>query len=275
MIFQYPVDMVGITQYYSSSHKALDLGYKTTKDAIYSCETGNVVKAGKDSSTGGLFVVVEHSEGWFSTYWHLSSYNVKVGQKVSKYQKIGVIGKTGNSTGIHLHFELVKVPVGTKFGYVDGKYNYNKFINKYAVNPTGYCYLYSNQTKSSKSQYTKGVKNLETLKYSTEKLKKAYLDVLVDKTVYYRTEPSTRLGNTTVVGMLSKGQKTAIEKTKEKIDNYIWVKLNDGFWVALMNDYTVLIEETEEDRLKKEIETLKVENKTLKEKITEIQKIVS
>ncbi len=275
MNFQYPVAMVGITQYFSKSHPAIDLGYKTTKDVVYSCEKGTVIKAGKDGATKALFIVLDHGEGWFSTYWHLASYNVKVGEKVKKYQKLGIMGNTGNATGIHLHFELLKGPENTKFGYLNGKYQYTNFVNRYAVDPTKYCYLYSNQTKSSNAAYTKGVKTLESLNYTTTRLQDAFVDVLKEKAVYYRTEPSLRLGNTSVVGLLSKGQKGVVEKTNEPIDNFYWVKLQDGFWVALIEDYTVLVLTSEVEQLQQEIERLKEENARFEEKIEAIQTIVN
>ncbi|MGE5678413.1 MAG: M23 family metallopeptidase, partial [Pseudomonadota bacterium] len=56
----------------------------------------------------GKLIKIDHGGNFISYYGHLSKYNVKVGQKVYKGQKIGAVGSTGNSTGPHLHFEIRK-----------------------------------------------------------------------------------------------------------------------------------------------------------------------
>ncbi len=54
----------------------------------------------------GLCVVIDHGYGYETTYGHLSRTNVREGQKVVRYQKIGECGNTGLSTGPHLHYEV-------------------------------------------------------------------------------------------------------------------------------------------------------------------------
>lgn len=61
------------------------------------------------SKTGfGRYIIITHPNGWETLYAHLSSIVVKVGQKVTQGQRVGVKGTTGNSTGVHLHFEISK-----------------------------------------------------------------------------------------------------------------------------------------------------------------------
>lgn len=56
----------------------------------------------------GNFVVLDHGGGITSRYLHLASVSVKPGQKVTVGQKLGVEGTTGGSTGVHLHWEIIK-----------------------------------------------------------------------------------------------------------------------------------------------------------------------
>lgn len=67
----------------------------------------------------GLFVLVEHPNGTYTRYSHLSKIFVGIGDMVVKGERIGSIGNTGNShgpTGCHLHFEVVgaKNPFATR-----------------------------------------------------------------------------------------------------------------------------------------------------------------
>ena len=55
--------------------------------------------------TGGT-VMLDHGHGVTSVYSHLSSINVKVGDKINKNQKIGEVGSTGRSTGPHLDWRI-------------------------------------------------------------------------------------------------------------------------------------------------------------------------
>ncbi len=76
-------------------------------DAIYAADNGVVVYAGWNNWGYGYVVVINHGNGWQTLYAHLSAYNVSCGQSVYQGTVIGAFGSTGNSTGPHLHYEMM------------------------------------------------------------------------------------------------------------------------------------------------------------------------
>lgn len=66
---------------------------------------GVVTHASRQSGFGNL-VTIEHAFGIETYYAHMSSINVRVGQRVSRGDRVGGMGTTGRSTGVHLHYEI-------------------------------------------------------------------------------------------------------------------------------------------------------------------------
>ena len=64
-----------------------------------------VNQAGEDAEYG-LFVLLDHPEGYQSMYGHLSRIIVTAGATVTDGEVIGLSGNTGRSTAPHLHFEI-------------------------------------------------------------------------------------------------------------------------------------------------------------------------
>lgn len=91
---------------WSTTHTGLDFA-APIGTPLLSSMSGKVVEVGFAGPYGGR-VVVDHGNGLKTTYNHLSSFDVRVGQQVTAGQKVGGMGSTGNSTGSHLHFEVVK-----------------------------------------------------------------------------------------------------------------------------------------------------------------------
>ncbi|WP_052131593.1 peptidoglycan DD-metalloendopeptidase family protein [Planococcus sp. CAU13] len=87
-------------------HKGIDIAQPDGFDILAS-DHGVVKAAGADGSFGNR-VIIDHQNGYETIYAHLASIGVKVGDKVPQGTKIGVMGTTGRSTGIHLHFEISK-----------------------------------------------------------------------------------------------------------------------------------------------------------------------
>ncbi|MGW7576801.1 M23 family metallopeptidase [Streptomyces sp. NPDC054765] len=81
-----------------------------TGTAVKAVHKGTVVKAGPwgggDGPAYGNAIVIQHDNGTYTQYAHLSQIQVQVGQQVGTGQQIALSGSTGNSTGPHLHFEV-------------------------------------------------------------------------------------------------------------------------------------------------------------------------
>lgn len=98
-----------ITSYFGprwgSHHNGIDFGvpYGT---AIYAADGGTVTKAGWNGGYG-ILVEITHINGMVTRYAHNSSTAVSVGQEVGQGQLISYSGNTGNSTGPHMHFEVL------------------------------------------------------------------------------------------------------------------------------------------------------------------------
>ena len=72
---------------------------------IYAPADGNIIYANWESGYGRL-IKISHKFGIETRYGHLSQLRVKVGQKVSRGERIGDMGNSGRSTGTHLHYEV-------------------------------------------------------------------------------------------------------------------------------------------------------------------------
>nr|WP_231712786.1 M23 family metallopeptidase [Arthrobacter sp. zg-Y820] len=84
----------------------MDFG-ATTGTPVKSVLPGTVTYA-EYHQYGGLRIVVDHGDGTETTYNHLNEILVDVGQVVGAGEMIGTVGSTGNSTGPHLHFEMMR-----------------------------------------------------------------------------------------------------------------------------------------------------------------------
>lgn len=74
---------------------------------IYAFAAGTVITASENDSHG-KYVIIEHSDGYQTLYAHCSVVYVSDGEQVEIGQKIALVGETGQATGPHLHFELMK-----------------------------------------------------------------------------------------------------------------------------------------------------------------------
>jgi murein DD-endopeptidase MepM/ murein hydrolase activator NlpD len=91
-------------------HKGVDLARADNKVSYinYAVDDGEVVAAGDVGDGYGNKVVIDHGGGIKTLYGHMQSgtLQVKIGDKILKGKALGVMGKSGAATGVHLHFEV-------------------------------------------------------------------------------------------------------------------------------------------------------------------------
>ena len=112
--FKWPTVSTRITSPYgdmdgrTSPHQGIDIGAVNrgvSGDPIYAAADGKVVIS-QFSSSAGNYIMLYHGDGLYTRYLHASSLLVGVGEYVKKGQKIALMGTTGNSDGVHLHFDV-------------------------------------------------------------------------------------------------------------------------------------------------------------------------
>ncbi|MBE1556348.1 M23 family metallopeptidase [Sporosarcina limicola] len=95
-------------------HWWIDYGSNTDNTIVAAAYSK--VRLPVNSGTGfGKYIIITHGNGWETLYAHLSVINVSPRQKVKHGQKIDMKGTTGNSTGVHLHFEISKGKWSNKY----------------------------------------------------------------------------------------------------------------------------------------------------------------
>lgn len=86
-------------------HKGIDI---TGNRNIQAADNGEVIYVGDKGDGYGNQILIDHKNGYRTIYGHLSKFYTSKGKIVEKGEKIGYMGSTGDSTGVHLHFEVLK-----------------------------------------------------------------------------------------------------------------------------------------------------------------------
>jgi len=86
-------------------HAAIDIAGTGYGSPIYAATNG-VVSESSYRYQDGNYVCINHNNGYYSCYAHMSRRNVVAGQTVARGQVIGYMGQSGWATGPHLHFEV-------------------------------------------------------------------------------------------------------------------------------------------------------------------------
>lgn len=89
----------------SSRHSGIDLA-APSGTPVLAPNNGKVTLAAPGLLSTGNTIVMDHGMGLFTSYYHLNTMKVEVGDIVSKADVIGTVGTTGFSTGPHLHYAV-------------------------------------------------------------------------------------------------------------------------------------------------------------------------
>ena len=88
----------------SAFHPGVDLRGKRGEEV--KCTADGVVKKAFKNGGYGKFVMIDHGNGYTTSFAHMQKYLVRRGDRVKRGQVIGLVGNTGRSTGPHLHYEV-------------------------------------------------------------------------------------------------------------------------------------------------------------------------
>ena len=90
-------------------HRGIDINGANIYGKEYvAADSGRVAYVSYNDPIYGIYCIIDHGKGISTLYGHCSGLKVKVGQTVTKGQKIGYVGSSGIATGPHLHFGVLK-----------------------------------------------------------------------------------------------------------------------------------------------------------------------
>ncbi len=92
---------------YNEFHKGLDIRSNAGLELVAS-DGGKVIQARNRGDGYGLCILIEHDDGTITRYAHCSKLLVKEGQSVAQGEYIADMGRTGQASGVHIHFEMIK-----------------------------------------------------------------------------------------------------------------------------------------------------------------------
>lgn len=214
---QYPKEYVSFSRgFYTSpkpGHYGVDMAWNPNYGGkyppVFAPGDGTVKTAAWDSSYG-YYVIIEHAAGIRTLMAHMKEAPiVSVGQRVTRGQRVGTQGSTGNSDGPHVHFEV----------RLDGV----------KVDPVPLVFVYPGQIVNAYTDEHYGLLHYTPIQYYGHPVER---DSKVDQfkidtdTLRARTEPSLKAK---VLGYVNRGIYNVGESVRA--DGYIWYKIED-FWCA-------------------------------------------
>ena len=88
-----------------SLHTGLDIAGTGMGSPVYAADNGTVIKSEDNGAGYGNYIVINHNNGYYTSYAHMNQRVSQIGDTVAKGQIIGYVGQTGRVTGPHLHYE--------------------------------------------------------------------------------------------------------------------------------------------------------------------------
>ncbi|MEI6222732.1 MAG: M23 family metallopeptidase [bacterium] len=107
--FGWPVNPGSVyqSQGFHGGHPGWDLASYGSKNVpVFAAAAGRVVHASWSTAGYGNEVLIDHQNGYTTLYGHFYKIYVSNGDWVKRGQVLGLMGTTGHSTGVHLHFEI-------------------------------------------------------------------------------------------------------------------------------------------------------------------------
>ena len=256
MIHRYPVNYIGITQFFKKgSHYGLDLGwnnnYGGSNQPIFASADGTVYATNDYDKTGkswGNYVKLSHGGNEYTLYAHLKDgIKVKNGQKVKQGDLLGYMGTTGKSQGNHLHFEIYKGGASTS----------------YRVDPLPLTYVFGGQIVHEED---KNVVKYYTPITTPVKRDETKDQLKTNKLLNVRSGAGTNQG---IIGQVDAGNIYNFYETKVN-GEYTWYKIAEKQWLAQDKAGTYLtIYEKEDEEMTKELQE---QVKALQTRIAELEK---
>jgi murein DD-endopeptidase MepM/ murein hydrolase activator NlpD len=87
-------------------HQGIDLS-APAGTAVRATADGIVVFAGRAGAYGRA-VLIDHGGGWQTRYAHLKRIRIERGKRVTRGTVVGTVGHSGNASGAHLHYEVLR-----------------------------------------------------------------------------------------------------------------------------------------------------------------------
>lgn len=197
----YPIksDKVSITSFYGNRtytyqgkqvkdfHRGIDLiaNPNNRNEEIVAFEDGVVTslrKKGKQYGDG-CYVRIKHKNGLYTLYYHLKSNSicVEVGQEVKKGEVLGIIGTTGVSTGVHLHFQIDKGNNSSSINPYDYLFKDKKLIEESQVNKKSIEEIAKDVIKGDFGNYPERKKLLEEAGYIYSEVQSKVNEILSEE----------------------------------------------------------------------------------------------